>query len=173
MRGRPRKHPGAVPAPDYAPAGDDVDALRAPRAEAAAEIADIAERKRALSALLRDPAATGAERVAASRELRATEQSERGEVVAAAAGPPAPATRDEQVARLVRILAAAGPDIRQRAVAICAERFTAQRKRLLGLLPALAERITLPTTSASTTTAGAPHVEASRPQSPGPVDQAR
>src|SRR5439155_9589397 len=129
-------------------------ALDAPRVASIVEqIADRKECALELSRVLRDPSATGAERVAASREIRAIIKDDRGEHEATAAGPPPPVSRTEQVVSLVRILCAAGPDVRLKALEIVAERFTTQRARILELIPRLSGNVTLPTE-------GAPHGEA-------------
>jgi len=100
-----------------------------------------------MTEILRDRDAKAAETVAASRELDKMDRAERGEAAQAAPGPPAPGSRTEQVVRLVKILAAAGPEVRIRALEIIADRFEAQRARIRELIGLVTEPITLPTTT--------------------------
>lgn len=88
-----------------------------PEVEAASKIANKAERLAALTEILRQG---GAPAVAASRELRVQEKEEQGE--GRQVGPPPPTSKMEQVARLVRMIVAVGPDIHDQAVEILNKR---------------------------------------------------
>lgn len=89
------------------------------------KVADREERKLLLSAIMRDPAATGAEVTAAGRLLEGMERTDSG---ADSRGIPPPTNRPEQVARTVRILTAAGREVTLEALDIIARRYENGRK---------------------------------------------
>ena len=159
QRGRPRKRPFTPRAEseselltpvDTEAAPDETDEAverAAPRARELGKIADRNERAERLTTLLRDDSAKGAEWVAASRmleamEARATEDDDQP-------GAPAPTTRAEQVVRLVRILACAGPDVRAEAIEIVGRRTQRGQEAIQSFLSILAEPVSFPTTSAA------------------------
>ena len=89
------------------------------RVQTAAKVADRRERQELLSAILRDGRATGAEAVAAARLLEAMD---RNDAAASDRGIPPPTNRAEQVARMLRLIQAAGPTILCEALDVYVER---------------------------------------------------
>lgn len=77
-----------------------------PKVAAATKIADKAERAEALTEVLRDAASTGAEKVAASRQL---DMMDARDAAADLIGIPPPTSRPEQIIRAVRVLQALPP----------------------------------------------------------------
>lgn len=98
------------------------------RVREAVAVADREERKQLLSAILRDQRATGAEAVAAARLLEAMEVKD---VAGEGRGLPPPTSRPEQVARICRVLTAAGPEITCEALDILARRSEVARETVL------------------------------------------
>lgn len=109
---------------------DDTDGLgAAPKVHALAAVADRAERARLLTELMRDTGARTVERIAAAKALEALDTAGDDDD----SGPPAPTTRAEQVARLVRMLVAAHDTVRTEALELVGRRFRQAQTAIAGL----------------------------------------
>jgi hypothetical protein len=137
--------------------------LDAPRALELGKIADRRERAEQLTTLLRDLDAKGAERVAAARMLEAMEQ--RSEQTDVEVGAPAPTTRAEQVVRLVRVLACAGPTIRAEAITIVGRRSEKGIEAVRQFTNILAEPVVYATQAVSPVTGAVETISNAKPTS--------